>query len=267
MKIKTIMALFAAIAGLCLSAASARAVVLDWDLLTWNAGSLSHTYYATNSASPTGFFYKDDLYSGVASVTITISGDTSFLASGSPAIDSSLQGGLGGSEKSLRFDVDFTSNTQSIIVTVTFNNYVDGVDETHFTLFDVDKSSGSNDKFYDQVRNITADGVQPAEVIGSSKNVVSNNWTTSATATGTGPAGSTSGNGNVDIDFKIYDMTEFSYTFGNSTVAKSNPENQEFAFHDIHFKPKVPEVGPGVVAMAVCGLAIGLRLLRSRKGS
>ncbi len=266
MKNKTIMALCAATAWLWLPTQSAQAVVLDWDLLTWNAGDLSNTYYASSAASPTGFFYKDaPMWVGVGSVTITVSGDTSALASGSP----SLQSGHG--QKALEFLVDFSSRSQSITVTVTFNGYSAGADQTSFSLFDVDASGGGNSNYIDQVRNIRGSfGTtnNAADIHGSSKNDVVSNQTLNATVTGSGPvSGGGSSQGNVGIDWGGQVINQFQYTFGNSTNADANPQQQVYSLHDISFRPKVPEASPGVVAVAVCGLAMGLRLLRSRKGS
>ena len=106
-----------------------NAVTLDWDTATWTPGSLANSY---------------DVDPGNAGndVTVAVSGSTAQLQPSlvapnpqTPAITTALEGGLSPVQKSLEIAVDFTNQTQSIVVTVNFAaGYTQGVQNVSFTL-------------------------------------------------------------------------------------------------------------------------------------
>jgi hypothetical protein len=93
-------------------------IVLNWDALTWTPGSLSQSY-------------DIDPNNPGNDITITFSGDTSYLHDKSPAIDAATRGGQSPAQDSLGVHVDFANNSQKLTVTITFN-YAYGVDAASF---------------------------------------------------------------------------------------------------------------------------------------
>ncbi len=94
---------------------STRAVVLDWSSVTWTPGSLSNSY-DVDPASPGN------------DITVTVSGDTSFLQPDynppnpmTPAITTTLAGGFSPAPQSLVLAADFTTQLQALRVTVNFS--------------------------------------------------------------------------------------------------------------------------------------------------
>src|SRR5436190_4665238 len=85
----------------CFLAANAHAIILDWDSVSWTAGSLSNSY-DVDAARPGN------------DITVTVSGNTAQLttelASGSPmtpAVTPDFQGGLAAAENTLCLAVNF----------------------------------------------------------------------------------------------------------------------------------------------------------------
>lgn len=233
-----------------------QATVLDWSAVSWTPGSLSNTYDVDGDS--------------VDDVTITISGDTSALVSGYPAITTALQGGLGSADQGLQITVDFANASQSITVTVTFLNDYAGASDVSFSLFDVDANrvgASSNYRYRDYLDDITATGDSgslAANLTSGSANSIAGSGLTQ-TVTGNSAAadtGGSSGAGNVDVGFGTNNVNEFSFTFGNTgSILTGNPQEQTFTLYDLSFnkKPKVPETGTTVAAVAMC---LGIVLFR-----
>jgi hypothetical protein len=250
--------LLAASAGFLLSAMPARAVLLDWDTLTWTAGSLSQSYDidATNPGND---------------VTITITGNTSRLGDSTPKLVTSVTGGLSPVEKSLQFYLDLSSRTEAITVTITFN-YTTGVDSLNFKLFDIDKNlDPGNSVFQDQIRSIkgrmnTGPWVGAA-VTGSASNTVANSGTTNATVTGTGLNAENAGTGNATVNFGTNIVNSISFVYGSSSSnSTTDPSIEWITLHDISYR-KVPEVGSAAVIGGGCVLFLVLALFRARRKS
>ncbi|HEY1172136.1 MAG TPA: hypothetical protein VGH19_12255 [Verrucomicrobiae bacterium] len=228
------------------------AIVLDWNNVTWTPGSLSTSY-------------DIDPANAGNDITITITGDTARFIEDRPEITTDFTGGFGSSPtpNNLELWADFNNVNQSVTVTVTFN-YVGGVNDVNFLLFDVDTGSGGGTKtFIDQVRDIVAVGTGGgliAPTITTSGNNSKSGTGTNQVVSGTAENPNNSGSGNVGINFGTNYITSFTFEYGNaSSGVQKNPDSQSIGIYDINYKPKVPEFHPGVVAAVVCLTLVGLR--------
>lgn len=212
-------------------ASTSSAVVLDWSTVTWPAGSLTQTY--------------DLDADGKNDVTVTFSGNTSALSSGSPAIGTGLAA-----------NVDFSTTSQSITVTVTFLSSL--VTDVSFTLYSIDadrKGNSSNFAFQDVVSGIsgttTTGTAIPTVTVGSLVTY------SGGTATGQDVAGYSSA-GNVNMVY-TNEISSFQFTFGSSgNIAGNNPDPQDFAISNIKYR-KVPEVGVMPAALLLCLVTVFLK--------
>lgn len=216
---------------LCLLCATpVSAVILDWTGVSWTPGSLSQSYDLDGDG-------KND-------VTVAFSGSTSALTSGSPAISTGLAA-----------NVDFSTTSQTITVTVTFLTSL--VTDVSFSLYNVDadrKGNSSNYAYQDVVSNLTGSSTKgaviPTVTVGSLVTY------TNGTATGQDVAGYTSA-GNVDVLY-TNELSSFQFTFGSSgNIAGNNPDSQEFAISSITYR-KVPEVGVIPTALMLCLVTVFL---------
>jgi hypothetical protein len=246
--------LWLALAALLFAGKPVQAALLDWDTVTWTAGSLSQSF----DIDPTN--PGND-------ITITVTGNTSRFQLGTPSESTSITGGITPAESALDLAVDFASRSESITVTVTFN-YTVGVTDVNFKLFDVDKQNdpGAGSVYQDQIRGIRSrfntGPWQAASITGSVSNRVANNNTTNATITGIGDSAETAANGNATINFGTNVLNSFTFTYGSSSSnALADPTIEWIALHDINFK-KVPEVGTSFAAGAVCLAAFAIPLVR-----
>lgn len=227
------------------SHSTANALVLDWNSVTWTAGSLSQSF-------------DIDPNNPGNDITITISGDTGQLTSNSPAIDAAQRGGLPKGQDSLSVHTDFANNTQTITVTITFN-YAEGVDGVNFSLFDIDKKDNARIDVVSAIwGSYFGSNIVGAAVTGSTDNSVSGSGT-NTTVTGTGSAADNSSLGNVGIDYGTNVVNQVTFTF--STTSSGNPGDQRFWLSDITFSPKAkyPEVHPAWAAIGICGLVVLIR--------
>jgi len=227
----------AALLALALTVTNAGAVLLDWNALSWTPGSLSNSYDIDPSSAGND-------------VTATFSGDTSRFTNdpttgiATPAIDNTMEGGLGGVQKSL-----------DMAITLTFSAaYTQGVNNVSLTLFGIDLGTVT-----DTVHSITALGTDGVTVY-------------SPTITGVGPAvqlsgsganqiltgisvipngGAGSGDGNATITFSGY-VRSITFTFedGNTGFA-----NTQMAIGNLLYTP-LPEFNAAWGSVGVCTAAI-----------
>jgi hypothetical protein len=255
---------FNAVLVLLVTAAHAQATVLDWDAVTWAAGSLSNSY-------------DIDASSAGNDVTITVAGDTGQLQPKfglqAPAIANGIEGGLSPAQNNLFLQLDLANQSQSVTLTVDFSTlYTAGVTNVSFTIFDVDFSNvpGSS-TFQDQLRGITATSITDTQVaptitISSTHALTGSGLNQVVTGNATNPdSGPGSGSGNVTISFDANLIKSFTFTYGSGTGTVADPTGQSIGFHDFTFTV-VPEISPARGSLLACAVAIGLTLLqRARK--
>jgi hypothetical protein len=251
--------------SISLLSSAADAITLDWDSVTWTAGTLSNSYDVDPAKAGND-------------ITVTVSGNTAQLqtelASGNPmtpAITPDFQGGLGTAQNSLCLAVNFTNQSQAVTVTVNFSAlYTLGVQNVSFTLFDIDYSAASGNNYQDQVRGIQAidmNGNPVAATITTSANnsltgsgltqVVNGNVSTPDTGPG-------SGNGNVTISFGSTAIKSLTFTYGSGSGTVADPTYQHVGISDLTFTP-VPELNPAWSTVGSCLIAAALILRHSAK--
>ena len=234
----------------------ASAVVLDWNTLSWSPGSLDTTYDVDPSKP------------GTERVQFT-GGFTGDILAGSPSINSALEGGQGAGTLSLNLSVDLGREDRYIVVTISFANYPIGVEGVSFSLFDIDRDSGSS--YVDQIRSIYATGIDGVTQIAPT--ITNVGASVSLTGTGLGQvltgmapvadtgAGSSAGNATISFNAAI---RSFTFLLGDDTVASRNPGAQSIAIGNVTFSP-VPEVNPSFVAGAACVFSLGFTWWRRRR--
>lgn len=227
-------------------APAAEAVVLDWDTATWTPGSLNQSY----DLDPTN--PGND-------ITLTIGGSTSFLRpdydapnAQTPALSTTLHGGLTPAQNNLLLATDFSANGDSLTITIAFSaNYTEGVTDVSFNIFDLDSGAG----FQDQLRSIRGVGVDGSTVAATYVGGLSVTTTGSFVVNGAGlspDAGPGSNAGNLQITFS-QPIRSLSFVFGNG-ASIADPVYQTIGIHDINFTP-VPEVNPALAMAAGCLMA------------
>lgn len=255
---------FALLFALVVFSTTSRAVILDWDGVSWTPGSLSNSYDVDPSRAGND-------------ITVTVSGNTSQLQPElaspnpmTPAITTAFQGGMGTAQNSLCIAVNFANQSQAITVTVDFSAaYTLGVQNVSFTLFDIDFSSASGNNYMDQLRTIRALSIDGTTLIAPTITTSSAN-----TLSGTGinqivngnasvsDTGATSGNGNVTISFGAAAIKSLTFTYGSGSGTVADPTYQHVGIGDITFTP-VPEINPAWSTIASCLIATAL-ILRHR---
>lgn len=247
--------------------ATANAVILDWNTVSWTAGSLSNSYDVDPAKAGND-------------ITVTVSGNTAQLqqelASGNPmtpAITPDFQGGLASPTNTLCLAVNFTNQSQAVTVTVDFSAlYTAGVQNVSFTLFDVDYSNVSGNTYQDLLTAIKATSIDGTTLIAPTITTSANN-----TSSGTGvnqnvtglvstvDTGAGSGNGNVTISFGAAAIKSFTFTYGSGgPTGVTDPTYQHVGINSISFTP-VPEINPAWSAVGSCLLAAALILRHSAK--
>tara|TARA_R110002049_G_scaffold252264_2_gene427295 strand:+ start:27215 stop:29608 length:2394 start_codon:yes stop_codon:yes gene_type:complete len=208
------------------------AAQLDWDTLTWPAGSTSQTY---------------TIGSGDVSITFngtsdTPPGDTGALSTNdngidSPSIDNTKTGGLSPVEDSLDIYVNYSttpSGLQEIPILIDFS-HPGGVSNVSFSIFDVDRDLSANG-FVDYVEvTATTDGINyfnPTSITDSSAN--SSDGTKTVTGTN---ASNDSANGTATFAFSHSGITQIKVVYGNITTAY-----QAASIHDINFSYLAPDL-------------------------
>jgi hypothetical protein len=218
-------------------ATAAHAITLDWDTVTWTAGTLSKSY-------------DIDPAKAGNDITVTVSGNTTQLttelASGNPmtpAITPDFQGGLGTAQNTLCIAVNFANQSQAITVTVDFSAlYTSGVAGVSFTLFDIDFSAASGNNYQDQLLSIVATSIDGITQVAPTITTSANNTLSGAGLTqvvngtvSTVDNGAGSGNGNVTISFGTTAIKSFTFTYGSGSGTVPDPTYQHVGIHDITF--------------------------------
>lgn len=253
------------VVALAFFSANARAVILDWDSVSWTAGSLSNSY-DIDPVNP-----GNDI-----TVAITANGAVAFQPEVvspypmTPATSPSFQGGLATTENTLCLALNLASNTQSVTITISFSAlYAAGVSSVSFKLFDIDFVNGDGSAYQDQISSIRALSIDGTTLIAptittSPSNSLSGsgiNQIVTGTAA-TSDLGAGSGDGNVTIDFGPNAIKSFTFTYGSGPLF-ADPTFQHIGIYDISFTP-VPEMNPLWPSVLSCATAAGF-VLRLRK--
>ena len=254
---------------LCLSAPAVHAITLDWDTVTWTAGTLSNSYDIDPAPAHPG-----------SDVTITVSGNTSQLTTElvspnpmTPAVTTDFQGGLGAAQNTLCLAVNFANQSQSVTVTVNFSaTYTLGVQNVSFTLFDIDFSNTSGNTYQDLLSGITALSIDGTTLVAPTITTSVNNTRSGTGLTqvvngtaSTADLGAGSGNGNVTISFGATAIKSFTFTYGSGGPSGvTDPTYQHVGMYDVTFTP-VPELNPVWSAFGSCLVAAALILRHSAK--
>jgi hypothetical protein len=246
--------------------ATAHAITLDWDTVSWTAGTLSNSYDIDPAKSGND-------------ITVTVSGNTTQftteLASGNPmtpAITPDFQGGFATAQNSLCLAVNFANQGQAVTVTIDFSaQYTLGVENISFTLFDIDFSAASGNNYQDQLSGITATSIDGVTLVAPTITTSANNTLSGTGLTqvvdgtvSTADTGAGSANGNVTISFGATPIKSFTFTYGSGSGTVADPTYQHVGFSDITFTP-VPEMNPAWTAVGSCLAAAVLILLHSAK--
>lgn len=242
-------------------AGKAHAVVLDWTNATWTPGSVSNSYDVDPGATGND-------------VTVALSGFTEMgtdpvTGELTPAVNQSLTGGMASPQNILEISPDFTRDSHTLTVTITFSNqYTWGVGNVTFSIFDIDANSPN---FVDEVTSIhgtATDGSQVAPTItnvGSNVSLTGTGLTYKLAGIGDSPdTGAGSGAGNATISFgNTPGLRSITFTLGTQNGLNQNPDYQNFGITNISFTP-VPEIDPALAAAFSCAFAV--LLLRFRRG-
>lgn len=249
----------AVLTALLLCRIPAEAVTLDWSSASWTPGSVSNSYDVDPGATGND-------------VTIALSGFTEMgtdPATGqlTPAVNQSLTGGLATPQNILEISPDFTRDSHTLTVTITFSSqYTWGVGNVSFSIFDIDANSPN---FADQVTSIygtATNGTQVAPTItnvGANVSVTGSGLTYKLAGIGDSPdTGPGSGAGNATISFgNSPGLRSITFTLGTQNGLNQNPDYQNFGITNISFTP-VPEINPALAAAFCCGCAALLLQLR-----
>jgi hypothetical protein len=200
------------ILSFALLAMNALGSQLNWDSVTWTAGSLSNTYAVTGG-----------------NVTLVLTGQTVRLAAGYPARDTATTGGLVPAQNSLAYNCNFNGQAvigQEEITTVITFSRPGGVANVSFSMFDIDTGA-----FTDQVVVTAFNGanINPSSVVHGSANSFNN----TNKVTGIAANAATSANGNATFTFNQTGITKVVITYQSGELA--NPSTQQVNLHDINF--------------------------------
>lgn len=191
---------------------SAGTLLFDWDGRSWSAGSTANTYSL----------------SGIGNVAFSISNPGVFLNNAalggqSPALQSTVTGGLSPAQSSLVEFVDLASQAQAVTTQIDLGTAVPGA---RFSLFDVDYGAS---QFADKVTvtgYLNGTAVTPVLTNGVA------NYVIGSSAYGDVTSADASSDGNVVVTFNsAIDRIVISY--GNHSLAPANPGQQAITIHDL----------------------------------
>lgn len=231
---------------LLLTACASHAVILDWTLVTWTAGT---TASGSNSY---------DVDGGGNDITVAyINSGATFSAV--PSI-----GAVNSTATDLRLALSsMNSTSNSVSVTITFTGAYAGGVITSFTLNDVDANLASGG-FQDKITVTALSGATPVNVTltnsgGTSVNSIDSTSPTSPFALGN-TATSTNPQGDVNVSAGSYanPVTSITFTWKNPSTFFST---QVIGLGNITF---VPELATSSTALGLCAglLATGRRRIR-----
>ena len=256
-KVRSRLYVFAAISLALLggSANTAHALVLDWDAVVWNDGSLNNSYDLNGDAI-------NDVTVAITSQQANIWATDPATGSQTPTVNQSLTGGLSPVENSLNLAGNLKTHS-NVTIQLIFTGAQPGAFNVSFTIFDIDVTTNSD--IIDAIYGVALDGTHIAATItnvgsgldhtGTGLNQVLEGNTASPDS---GPGSS---NGNATLSFGSAVITDVFFTFSNTAGA---PRFQNIGIGDVNFTP-VPEMNPAIVAAASCMSAVALTVLLQRR--
>lgn len=232
--------------------APARAVVLDWDTVTWNPGSLSNSYDLNGDS--------------INDVTVTLTSQnpgvwTTDPATGTqtPTVNQSITGGISPAENSLILAANLHTNSK-VTLQLSFTGAQPGAANVSFTIFDIDITTNSD--IINNIYGVAYDGTHVAATITNvGPNVTLTGTGLTQVLTGNAATANNLSSSNATISFGSTIITDVFFTFGNNAGA---PFYQDIAIGDVSFTP-VPEINPAISASVSCLLAIGLTVFVQRR--
>lgn len=236
---------------------TARALVLDWDSVTWAPGSLINSYDLDGDT-------VNDITVKITSQQANIWAVDPATGTQTPAVNQTLTGGLSPAQNSLMLAANLkTQSDVTIQLTFTGGNgafNTPGAANVSFTIFDIDITTNSD--IISNIYGVAPDGTHVAATITNIGPTVTLTGTgLGQTLTGNAAAPNNSGNGNATISFGSTLIYDVFFTWSNTSGA---PRYQDIAIGDISFTP-VPEINPAIASMVSCGFAVGLTALLRRR--
>jgi hypothetical protein len=237
-------------------AAPARALVLDWDGVSWTPGSLSNSFNLNGDAF-------NDITVAITSQNPGIFTNDPTTGTMTPAINQTMTGGLVPVQNSLIIAANLHTNS-NLTVHLSFTGgtagNLPGANNVSFTLFDIDVTTNSD--IISNIYGVAPDGTHIAATITNLGSAVTLAGTgLGQTLTGNAAAANNSSNGNATISFGATLITDLYFTFGNTAGA---PRYQDIGIGDITFTP-VPEVNPAISASLSSFIAVGLTVFMQRR--
>ena len=236
-------------------AVPAKALVLDWDGVSWTPGALSNSYNLNGDAF-------NDITVAITSQNQGVYTNDPTTGTMTPTINQTMTGGLVPPQNSLIIAANLHTNS-NLTVHISFTGgpgNLPGANNVSFTLFDIDVTTNSD--IISNIYGVAPDGTHIAATITNIGSAVTPGGTgLSQTLTGNAAAANNSSNGNATISFGSTLITDLYFTFGNTAGA---PRYQDIALGDISFTP-VPEINPAISASMSCLAALGLTVFMRRR--
>jgi hypothetical protein len=249
--------------GVATAAPDARALVLDWNTVTWSNSSpitINNNVTLKNSYDLNADGLTD------ISVAVTAQNNNTFTTdptSGNmtPVINESITGGQASGQKTLMLAGDLFTHSD-LTVQISFFGGYPGANNVSFSLFDIDTTT--NNDIISGIYGVAQDGTLIAPTITNIGSTVSYTGTgLNQMLEGNGPATNNTSAGNVTLSFGSTIITSVFFTFSNTAGA---PRYQDIAIGDISFSP-VPEMNPAVGAAVSCIVAFALTVFARRRAA
>ena len=234
------------------AAPSAKALVLDWDAVSWSPGFLNNSYDLNGDAI-------NDITVAMTSQQANIWTNDPGTGDLTPSISQTMTGGLSPVQNSLIIAANLKTQS-NLSVQISFTGALAGANNVSFTIFDIDVTTNSD--IISGIYGVDYNGNHIAATITNIGSTIDPTGTgLNQVLTGNAASPNNSGNGNATLSFGSTIITSVFFTFSNTSGA---PRYQDIAIGDISFTP-VPEINPAVTSTGSCLAAIGVtRFLRRR---
>ena len=231
---------------------SLKALVLDWDAVSWSPGFLNNSYDLNGDAI-------NDIKVTMTSQQANIWTNDPSTGELTPSISQTMTGGLSPVQNSLIIAANLKTQSD-LSVQISFTGALAGANNVSFTLFDIDTTT--NNDIISGIYGVDYNGNHIAATITNTGSTVDRTGSgLTQVLTGNGAAANNTSNGNATLSFGSTIITSVFFTFSNTAGA---PRYQDIAIGDISFTP-VPEINPAVASAGSCLVAIGVtRILRRR---